>query len=1335
MGFNIAHFGAFNIESYGDSLFAEVLRNEISKRLDIDNIILFSIDGIDVSYNNNGKVYSYSEFDTVNEKIGFDAIVVGGGELLHYKPIEFANKSLNEIYKYPAGKIWKYPIEMGEKYDIPIIFNAVGVPYDIEQCDKLDFLQFLSKIAYLSVRDNYSYERLVDFVECDNLKLVPDSVFMINKYYDKIRLESIFINILKSKNWQIKKQEYMVVQYGTLYEVEELCRQIEKIITNYDIKVVVLPINYCHEDIQASNEMKMFFKNSQKVHFVDFKLSPIDIMAIISNSKIFVGTSLHGNLTAITYEVESIALDMYRDFVSKIDGLYELVNLSKNVLPNPLGLYSKFIEISKNNNVTNKVNLSDLDIAIKKHFDDISKLIRNKTEKKVKIVEESQCDIKNKFVKSFIEFDNGEKIEQLYGIAKLINNKYSFVFEFEKLYIDTKFSFNVSLNGATRIKIFDSYANNNNIYLNAENPINVDEEKNIFVEEIAVFKGDILGWNDRITINCTIQKCDEMETIIALKNSNNNRRAHLDLLLDIERKLKTSLIEKDEELIAKDEELKNLRYKKKAELFDLNQSLINKEAHIELLLESDRELNRIYNSRSWRYMNSVWRLRDMLLPQESKRRLLIKVSVKFIKHPIKFIKKLSPKKIKKFFYYMKKEGVTGVSNRIEDSLIGIELQKMKIDISKIEMKVEKKYEDYDKLLIPNFVSPTISIIIPVYNEFEYTYNCIKSILKHSVDVEYEIIIANDCSTDLTTRIEEIVTGISLINNEENLRFLKNCNNAANHAKGKYILFLNNDTQVQEDWLNPLIRLIESDSQIGMVGSKLVYPDGKLQEAGGIFWSDGSAWNYGNKSNTEEPEYNYVKEVDYISGAAIMLPSRLWKEIGGFDEQFIPAYCEDSDLAFTVRKMGYKVMYQPLSVVVHFEGVSNGTNISSGQKSYQILNQKKLFEKWKNILEKEHFKNAHNVFQARDRSRNKKTILVIDHYVPHYDKDAGSRTVYQYLKLFVDMGFNVKFIGDNFFKHEPYTSQLQQMGIEVLYGTYYANNWKIWIKDNAEYIDYVFLNRPHISVKYIDFIKSHTKAKIIYYGHDLHFLREMREYGLTGDEYLLKTSQEWRDKELELMRKADVSYYPSIIEENEIKSIDNSINVKSIPAYIFDDVNPIQYTINNRNDIMFIGGFKHKPNVDAVIWLAEEIYPVVSAYNLGIKFYILGSNPPDEIKKYANENFIIKGFVEDDELENYYNTCRLSIVPLRYGAGIKGKVVEAMKNGIPVITTSVGAEGIIGSEEFLCIEESAVKFADKIIYLYNEEAKLKDMSEKSKEYVKSIFNVKNVIEVIGEDFNF
>lgn len=752
------------------------------------------------------------------------------------------------------------------------------------------------------------------------------------------------------------------------------------------------------------------------------------------------------------------------------------------------------------------------------------------------------------------------------------------------------------------------------------------------------------------------------------------------------------------------------------------------------------EIAAIKASRSWRVGRFFARFVRLFVPVGSKRAVFFRLLVTMIKHPGKFFACLTPRKIKKFFRLLRRGNVESIQDLIRMNVTGQwEPPKLEcaapdlIPVTAAEQAEQKTAQDYPVLTVPQWENPLVSIVIPVYNQFEFTYHCVESIIKNSGDISYEILIGNDCSTDLTTQIEQIIPGVRCITNEKNLRFVLNCKNAAKYAKGTYLLFLNNDTQVQPNWLEPLVSLIESADDIGMVGSKLVYPDGTLQEAGGILWRDGSAWNYGNRQNPALPEFNYVKEADYISGAAIMLSRALWEEIGGFDERFVPAYCDDSDLSFTVRKMGYRVMYQPKSVVVHFEGVSNGTDTSSGQKQYQIINSQKFYEKWKQELSA-HPENGQNVFQARDRSYGKKTILVVDHYVPHYDKDAGSRTVFQYLKLFVRLGFNVKFIGDNFYQHEPYTTTLQQMGIEVLYGADYAAHWGEWIQENGAHIDYAFLNRPHIAPKYLETIRRYTKAKVIYYGHDLGFLREMREYEVTGDETFRESSMEWQPKELEIMRSSDMAYYPSYVEVDAVHAIDPSIRVKAIPAYLFEDVRWEGYDYDSRKDLMFVGGFSHRPNVDAVKWLANEILPELVKHIPDVKIHILGSNAPQEVLNLANDNLVVEGFVSDEELEQFYRRCRISVVPLRYGAGIKGKVIEAMRFGMPVATTSTGAEGIPNAESAMIVEDDAVAFAQKLAQLYCDRDRLTSMSQSCIAYVQKNYSPENAIDVIAPEFD-
>ncbi|HDR50797.1 MAG TPA: glycosyltransferase, partial [Mariniphaga anaerophila] len=583
-----------------------------------------------------------------------------------------------------------------------------------------------------------------------------------------------------------------------------------------------------------------------------------------------------------------------------------------------------------------------------------------------------------------------------------------------------------------------------------------------------------------------------------------------------------------------------------------------------------------------------------------------------------------------------------------------------------------------------------------------------------------IIVGDDVSTDRTKEIKTVIKNITVIRNSENLKFVRNNNNAARYAKGEFLLFLNNDTQVHKNWLKPLVEVFKSYKNVGIVGSKLVYPDSKLQEAGGIIWNDGSGWNYGRYDNPEKPEYNYVRETDYVSGACLMIQTGLWKQLNGFDEHFAPAYYEDTDLAFRARKAGFRVMYQPQSVVTHFEGISNGKELTEGVKKYQVQNAKKFRERWREILQEENFTNGKDVFLAKDRSKNKKQVLVIDHYVPHFDQDAGSRSTYSYILLFLKMGCKVTFIGDNFYKHEPYTSILQQKGVEVLYGNDYCQNIHQWLKENGQFFTHVFLHRMHIAPKYLDTIKKHSTAKLIYIGHDLQFISSSRKYKLTKDPGHLTDSKKFKTIETRLFNAVDVICPFSSYEAPFIQEIVPHKQVVTLPVYFFEKVYENTPGFDQRKDILFVGGFAHPPNKDAVLWFVNEVFPLIKKELRDVKLHVVGSKPPAEVKALANDNIYVTGFVPDDELERYYQTCRVSVIPLRYGAGVKGKLIETCYYQLPPVISPVAAEGIPDIEKYCIIEEKPEEYAKKVVNLYVNKERWNHWQKKCKELVKLNF---------------
>ena len=266
-----------------------------------------------------------------------------------------------------------------------------------------------------------------------------------------------------------------------------------------------------------------------------------------------------------------------------------------------------------------------------------------------------------------------------------------------------------------------------------------------------------------------------------------------------------------------------------------------------------------------------------------------------------------------------------------------------------------------------------SIIIPVFNKAEFTFQCLRSIFREVDLSKNEIIVVDNASTDETARmLAAFGTRIRVIRNAENLGFVEACNAGAAAALGKYLVFLNNDTIVQTDWLSALVETIESDESIGLVGSMMIFPDGQIQEAGGIVWNDATTRQYGYSENPEDWRFNFLREVDYCSGASILISKSLFDSIGGFDLRYAPAYYEDTDLCMTVRAANLKVVFQPRSRLVHFEGVTAGRDLNAGFRRFQTINHRKFYDKWKEVLEREHFSpDKASIEAASNRSRTRK----------------------------------------------------------------------------------------------------------------------------------------------------------------------------------------------------------------------------------------------------------------------------------------------------------------------------------------------------------------------------
>ena len=593
------------------------------------------------------------------------------------------------------------------------------------------------------------------------------------------------------------------------------------------------------------------------------------------------------------------------------------------------------------------------------------------------------------------------------------------------------------------------------------------------------------------------------------------------------------------------------------------------------------------------------------------------------------------------------------------------------------------------IVLPKCDNPLVSIIVPVYNQYRYTMQCLNSLAKVKESVPFEVIIADDGSKDKTKKIEKHVKNATIIHNSQNLGYIGNCNNAAKRARGRYIYFLNNDTIVTDGWLSAMLRVFDIRENVGVVGSKIFNADGTLQECGVLMFSN----IFHNKFTDEYGKghiNNYVRRVDYVSGCSFLTPKELFDKIGGFDKNFAPAYCDDPDYCLFAREFGYDTYVQPASQIIHFGGIT----YMDSSKELMKRNNALLRKKWQAFFDS---RVAFGLQKETSDLKRAPVILIVDDRLPYFDRHAGAKTIFQFCQLFIKMGMNVKFcplMGRT--DVHPYCDVLAEMGIEVINGA----GIEEWIDNHMGYIDYIMLSRPQIAERFTNIKALRARGvQIMYYGHDVHHLRMQRE-----QEFNPKSTEDdveqMRTLEAAVIDFCDVAFYPSVVEKEYLERELGVKNVCVVPPYIYDDKLPVHADWDDANGLIFVGSV-HGPNADGLRWFLDDVFPRVIERIPDIVLSIVGETT-DEFAKMCSKNVKICGLLSVAQLDALYAKTRLAIAPLRYGAGIKGKVIDALYHRVPVATTTIGAEGITAPTSILGIADSAQAYADLIVKMYNEQ---------------------------------
>ena len=510
-------------------------------------------------------------------------------------------------------------------------------------------------------------------------------------------------------------------------------------------------------------------------------------------------------------------------------------------------------------------------------------------------------------------------------------------------------------------------------------------------------------------------------------------------------------------------------------------------------------------------------------------------------------------------------------------------------------------------------------------------------------------------------------------------------------------------------------------------AKCCPPNGRLLEAGRIVLSDGRQLRFGYDDAPSCSKYCYLREVDCCSWQSFAIAKDFWMELGGFDERLALDVYGEADLCFRIRQRNRKVFFQPFSKLVHFGEIDSCARPKSPElKARQDLSRSEFFDRWSQVLH--HHENGQNPTRFADRY-SCGHVLVVDATVPKPDRDCGSEITFNFLRILKALNKRVTFVPSDLQRLDHYSAPLEKMGVEcVCFPS--VSSLQAAVLEVAPDIDFAFLHRLDVARPIIDLVRSSApRAKVVFNTVDLHFLRKRREAELFGGRWRFDRAEATKRDELEVIQKADATIV--------VSSAERRLLTELVPAAsVFEIGLPIVCAPaatsgwDARRDIVFLGGFDHAPNSDAVLYFVHEVWPLLLEAGYRDRFLIVGSNMPPEIESLGTDQIIAEGYVEN--LQDVFSTTRISIAPLRFGAGIKGKVATSLGYGVPCVATSIGVEGsgLVDNVDVL-VGDAPGEFASQILRVYHDGQLWTNLSQNGLLFFRENYS----LEAIGAKFEF
>ena len=601
-------------------------------------------------------------------------------------------------------------------------------------------------------------------------------------------------------------------------------------------------------------------------------------------------------------------------------------------------------------------------------------------------------------------------------------------------------------------------------------------------------------------------------------------------------------------------------------------------------------------------------------------------------------------------------------------------------------------------------SPDLSVIMVVNNQFEFTMLSLAS-LRQTFLGRIELIVVDNGSRDETLFFTRYVRGAVLLDVGFNLGFVHACNAALVTVTADTVLFLNNDIELGPGAVAAALHRLDSDPLIGAVGAKIIRTHGKLQEAGCILWRDGESQGYLRDASPLAPEANFVREVDFCSGAFLMVKAGLLRTLEGFSQAFAPAYYEDADLCVRIRQSGFKVIYDPSVMIYHYE---YGSATSFRAVEAQTARSREVFVQRNQVYLRSryiHDKRAEVFARALDPSPHR--ILFIEDQIPLRMLGSGFVRSNDVIRVLASLGYQVTVfpLAINEFNTIAVYADFPET-VEVLFDRSFQDLPAL-LQEREGYYDTIWIVRTHNLDRVRPVLESallgkHRSARIILDTEAIAANREAGRRRLVG-----ATDDADPDAVRRELGNAEFCQIVLAINSAEAAQLRAAISVDVIELGHVRPLTPTPRPFAQRAGLLFVGAIHtmESPNYDGLCWLIEEVLPHVEAAlgwetRLTVAGYTGRAASLDRFQEHLRVT--LRGAVSD--LRPLYDQHRLFVAPTRFAAGSPYKLHEAASHGLPIVATDLLRQQLGWSHEtdLLAADDSDPEaFAALIVRLYRE----------------------------------